>query len=1091
MHMATSNVQVSVRVRPECLRETEDPRHRCVLQVCDNMVFVSAKVNAAGAPGIVQRYQDKHFAFDRVYADNAATKEVFEGSVKDFVPGLLKGFSLTVFAYGATGSGKTYTMMGTDRSQAGINILTMSHLFHLIEVNKELDVQVSVSYLEIYNETIRDLLVPDSRTLNLREDPAQGAVVSGLTWCVVGNAESVIKLMEEGRERRVQASTLANEVSSRSHAVLQVQIKTQEKEPDIHAQVREARLSLVDLAGSERAAMCENEGVRLKEGANINRSLLALGNCINALAAKKKAQHIPYRDSKLTRMLKNCLGGSCQAVMIANVSPSSMFYEDTDNTLRYANRAKNIKVSATSRVTTVTRHVSEYRRVIVALQKEVEELRSKLQEAIPRDRLSENKAKTERQEGDGATPAVVEELANVMHREIVLRKEIVTLHKKKQENVVAMQRQFLTLFRWKHGLSRPLGPGEEEPASIVHARTVADLCGKAEEQLSAQLAALQQQVGTTAEQYRFLVNRIPELPLAHRTLLEIKVQLHERHVKYYELMLQCAESRAAQQLQAQANEEAQMALSETQHHVENLFTTLVDCGAMSEELQARHEKARAWLSLPTINLREELAGDQGDTIDHPLARVLLYMNTLQHPTRRLSALSISSSVRGRSVPGVGLTSPTPLSPAQVLAAQRHRHNAKGLGAPHQRPSSATTTSKALAGSLDAETPGRPKPSTLNMKQQAERNRRRLHQLQNTPMLTGICDEPNHTSAPSRDQTIVSAHPRSSSSRPPTPAGTSGCSAVTRSTSTWAVPSALPKAQRNGSVASSRKRKRDNDDTPGGLTSPTRHWSCPVPPTEMAARSLPFRARSLSEPSTAGLATPTDGDSTSAAEGRTEPQRLASRKEERKVVGVTPGRKRWVRRPSSRGRLFSRLESNEFDGAELPKRCALAEGPAKPSSPVGRSGPCASDTERMGNPSARRLILRPIKTLAGEPKGPTRRTPLRQRCPNVIQKRLLCPSLGKRGKPLAVLEIAPQYMQATLSSGQKSRQTSNPDSPLKSSPLTTLNDKQGEPVPVVRRISRRKLQAARDLWRLQRQATAGQHHSSPPLPFLSSIPSLEV
>eukprot|EP00667_Euglena_gracilis_P004040 EG_transcript_4055 len=728
------------------------------------MVFVSAKVTSAGAPGIVQRYQDKHFAFDRVYGDNTTTKEVFEGSVKDFVPGLLKGFSLTVFAYGATGSGKTYTMMGTDRSQAGINILTMSHLFHLIEGSKDLEVQVSVSYLEIYNETIRDLLVPDGRTLNLREDPSQGAVVSGLMWRSVLNAESVIKVLEEGRERRVQATTLANEASSRSHAVLQVQVKSQEKETDIHAKVREARLSLVDLAGSERAAMCENKGLLLKEGANINRSLLALGNCINALAARKKAQHVPYRDSKLTRMLKNCLGGSCQAVMIANVSPSSMFYEDTDNTLRYANRAKNIKVTAASRVTTVTLHVSEYRRVIAALQKEVAELRSQLEHTSPR--VKEKKVDNAAGEAT-ATPQLAAELAAVMEREVALRKEMVTLHKKKQENVVAMRRQFLTLFRWKHGMQRTAEDGDEAPASIVHARTVADLCGQAEAQLSAQLAALQQQLATAAEQFRFLVNRIPEIPVVHRTLLEVKVQLHERHMKYFEQVLQCAEARAAQQLQAQAHDEAQMALTEVRQHVEDLFQSLSDSGAVNEELRSRHEKARSWLNLPTADLQTELAGDQGDLLEHPLARALVYMNALQHPARRLSATSICSTVRGPC--GARFTSPQRLPPGQGPRS-RPGPLPRGPSAGHRRPPHTAAAPKAppLSGA-EAETAGRLKPHALSAKQLAERHRQRLHQLQNKPMLTGVCDEPRHFPAIPLEPPARPPARSSSARHPPPPA----------------------------------------------------------------------------------------------------------------------------------------------------------------------------------------------------------------------------------------------------------------------------------------------------------------------------------
>ena len=204
---------------------------------------------------------------------------------------------------------------------------------------------VSLSYLEVYNENIRDLLDPCSNknSLELREDE-NGVIVHGLSSHSPLNAEEVLEMMMQGNERRMRAPTEANAVSSRSHAVLQVKIRQRAKITGMNTSWISATLSIIDLAGSERASVTKNRGERLLEGANINRSLLALGNCINALASSSgnKKQHIPYRDSKLTRLLKFSLSGNCKVVMIANVSPSPIHAEETHNTLKYANRAKNV-----------------------------------------------------------------------------------------------------------------------------------------------------------------------------------------------------------------------------------------------------------------------------------------------------------------------------------------------------------------------------------------------------------------------------------------------------------------------------------------------------------------------------------------------------------------------------------------------------------------------------------------------------------------------------------------------------------------------------------------------------------------------------
>ncbi|AEO59810.1 hypothetical protein MYCTH_2308360 [Thermothelomyces thermophilus ATCC 42464] len=239
----------------------------------------------------------------------------------------------------------------------------MQELFERIqERSDEKITEVSLSYLEIYNETIRDLLVPggSKQGLMLREDSNQAVTVAGLTSHHPKDVQEVMDMIVQGNEYRTVSPTAANAVSSRSHAVLQINVAQRDRNADVNEPHTMATLSIIDLAGSERASATKNRGERLMEGANINKSLLALGSCINALCDPRKRNHVPYRNSKLTRLLKFSLGGNCKTVMIVCVSPSSEHYDETQNTLRYANRAKNIQTKVTRNVFNVNRHVKDF-----------------------------------------------------------------------------------------------------------------------------------------------------------------------------------------------------------------------------------------------------------------------------------------------------------------------------------------------------------------------------------------------------------------------------------------------------------------------------------------------------------------------------------------------------------------------------------------------------------------------------------------------------------------------------------------------------------------------------------------------------------
>lgn len=233
----------------------------------------------------------------------------------------------------------------------------------------------AVSYLEIYNEQIRDLLIPNSpANLNLRESDGR-VVVPGLSEQTPASAQEVVSMIIAANANRAVSATEANAVSSRSHAVLCVNVKQKSRTAAMSEDYTMATLSIIDLAGSERASVTKNSGSRLLEGANINKSLLALGSCINALCDPKKSVHVPYRNSKLTRLLRHSLGGNCRTLMIVCVSPASHHYDESFNTLQYANRAKEIKTKVTRNVISVDRHVSQYVKVIYELRQEIAALK--------------------------------------------------------------------------------------------------------------------------------------------------------------------------------------------------------------------------------------------------------------------------------------------------------------------------------------------------------------------------------------------------------------------------------------------------------------------------------------------------------------------------------------------------------------------------------------------------------------------------------------------------------------------------------------------------------------------------------------------
>ncbi|NXX82366.1 KI18A protein, partial [Urocolius indicus] len=442
-----NHVKVVVRVRPESQKE-KDGNFSKVVHVVDQhiLVFDPTEEEFSFFHGKKQTYRDitkrtkkdLKFVFDAVFAESSSQMQVFEHTTKTIIDGFLNGYNCTVLAYGATGAGKTHTMLGSSEDP-GVMYLTMMELYNCMDQLKEDKIcNVAVSYLEVYNEQIRDLLV-NSGPLAVREDTQKGVIVQGLTLHEPKSAEEILQMLDYGNKNRTQHPTDVNATSSRSHAVFQIYLRQQDKTASINQNVRIAKMSLIDLAGSERASVTNAKGARFREGTNINRSLLALGNVINALAdPKSNNKHIPYRNSKLTRLLKDSLGGNCRTIMIAAVSPSSMFYDDTYNTLKYANRAKDIKSSLKSNVVSLDSHISQYVKICDEQKKEILMLKEKLREyeekqaSVP----NSNNAAVLSNNQQAEIQRYKEILKNVFSNREEIRKEYLKLEMQLKENTL-------------------------------------------------------------------------------------------------------------------------------------------------------------------------------------------------------------------------------------------------------------------------------------------------------------------------------------------------------------------------------------------------------------------------------------------------------------------------------------------------------------------------------------------------------------------------------------------------------------------------------------------------------------------------------
>ena len=425
------SIQVAVRVRPFNTREKEK-ESKCIISMSGPSTTIHDDVG-----------QEKTFTFDYSfwshdsfiespsgylspdetgkYADQSL---VFDTLGRQILDNAWKGYHCCLFAYGQTGAGKSYSMVGYGTNK-GIVPISCEEIFKRISSNTDpsLHFEVEVSMLEIYNEKVQDLLTPPSKRppsgLKIRESKAVGIFVEGLTKYPVMSYEEISQKMDEGYENRTIGSTVMNATSSRAHTIVTIEFN-QVQTIGTTKSAKLSKINLVDLAGSERQKSTEATGDRLKEGCNINKSLLVLGNVINTLAdkamGKKKDVLPPYRDSALTRILQNALGGNSKTVMICALSPASINYEETLSTLRYADRAKKIQNKAVV-------NESEHDKTVRLLKEENNELKKKIEELSQKilggkiDNEDKEKFKDLKEQYD-ATEKIVENMSKTFSERI-------------------------------------------------------------------------------------------------------------------------------------------------------------------------------------------------------------------------------------------------------------------------------------------------------------------------------------------------------------------------------------------------------------------------------------------------------------------------------------------------------------------------------------------------------------------------------------------------------------------------------------------------------------------------------------------------
>lgn len=589
-------MKVVIRCRPMSDVELKDHR--------ENIVEMDTKEGVARVrrPG-TQEFKD--FTFDAVYDDQTEQPNFYEDTGYFIVENVMDGYNGTIFAYGQTGTGKTHTMVGRDSPEElrGVIPRTFSHIFKNVntsQTNKKF--LVRASYLEIYNEEIRDLLSKNPKAkLELKDHPDGGVFVKDLSNLVVKTVEELQKVMNMGQSNRSVASTLMNNESSRSHSIFTMTIETAETGPDGKEHIRVGKMNMVDLAGSERQSKTGASGDTLKEATKINMSLSALGNVISALV-DSKTSFIPYRDSKLTRLLQDSLGGNTKTVMCACIGPVDYNYDETLSTLRYAYRAKSIKNKPKINEDPKDAMLRDFQDQIAQLKKQLQEkAQSTKTSAAPRKVAAA--AQPQAQEPQEQEVIIEKEVVvreKLIEKEVLVEKivdtgitdeDMASMQRKFEEDKIQMEAQLMA-----------------EQAAIEEQKTLAD---EEKQKLLADLEEKRQRSIEEGEQHQLMMQKLKAMEdkmLVGSQVME-KAMQQESELKKAEVLMQekkRQEQRMQEELEQQAEEKINLEekYSSAEEQVQKMTAKL-------EKLWNRHKQTQAEIQ----DLQKEFQDEREDMLE--------------------------------------------------------------------------------------------------------------------------------------------------------------------------------------------------------------------------------------------------------------------------------------------------------------------------------------------------------------------------------------------------------------------------------------------------------------------------------------------
>ena len=441
---AKNNMLVAVRTRPLSKSEQEDSNFNTISIPEKDIIKLSmpteyipddmSGIFLAGEQIKILKLKEITYEYDFVFGENSTQEEVYENTTASLINQVVEGYNATIMAYGATGSGKTYTMVGKGE-KVGLMIRAIRDLFNFVNTQKLQDkiYNIKITYIEVYNEILKDLLSDKKTSPEIRTDPNKGVIIQGAECIKVNSETEAFKIINLGNKRRTEKQTERNKFSSRSHAVLQIYLEIQEQQnignnyPNFNSDISFGKLYLVDLAGSERTTATGSNKILVETG-SINRSLLALSKCINLIVTQNK-KFIPFRESKLTRILQEPLSGNGRIVLIATLSPAILNFDETLFTLQFANRAKCMKIHMKKNVVENDKEIIEkYEDYIKNLREEINEVENEIAEQKNNQIIEQkenNEQKEEKKDNNDKVIKIQKEISEHFKTEIDLRKKII------------------------------------------------------------------------------------------------------------------------------------------------------------------------------------------------------------------------------------------------------------------------------------------------------------------------------------------------------------------------------------------------------------------------------------------------------------------------------------------------------------------------------------------------------------------------------------------------------------------------------------------------------------------------------------------